>query len=76
MRQSQVTNMLLVVLVFLLGMIAFRSDPVPAYAAKKFTYKVVPVYEGTADQNMAKELEKEMQAGWDPAAAPMWQPDA
>lgn len=68
--------MLLVVVVLLLAVIAFRLHPVPAYAAKKFTYRVVPVQQGTADQNVAKEVEKETQAGWELVAAPMWRVDA
>jgi hypothetical protein len=72
MSKNRCANVCLVLIVFLLGVIALRMETTPTYAAKKFKYKVVPVFEGTADQNMATQVQKETDAGWEVVAAPMW----
>ena len=68
MRNDLFANTCLVLIVAVLGMIAFRCETPPVYAAKKFQYEVAPIMEG----NIATQIAKEAQAGWEPIAAPMW----
>ena len=73
MGNNRFTNVCLVLMVCLLGVIALRLDSTThVYAAKKFKYEVVPVFEGTANQNVAVQVDKETQAGWEIVAAPLW----
>jgi hypothetical protein len=75
MRNTQFADLCFVLIVVLLAVIAFTRDTT-AYAAQKFTYQVVPVHEGTTDQNLVALVEKETRAGWEVVAAPMWRFDA
>jgi hypothetical protein len=72
MRNNQFANVCLALIVILLGVIAFRIDITPAYAAKKVAYEVIRVDEGT----IVPQFMKETQAGWEPVAATMWIADA
>ena len=76
MCRNRFTNICLVFVVCLLSLIALRLNTTTIYAEKKFKYEVVPVFENTADQNVAMQVDKETQAGWELVAAPMWRVDA
>jgi hypothetical protein len=76
MNNNRFTNVCLVFVVCLLGIIALKLDTTSVHAAKRFKYEVVAVFEGTTDQNVAVQVNKETQAGWELVAAPMYQPDA
>ena len=68
MQNNRFANICLVLIVSLLGVIAFRHETTSAYAAKKVSYEVVRVDEG----NIPAQVAKETQAGWEPVAATMW----
>jgi hypothetical protein len=72
MSKNRFTDVCLFFMVCFLGLIALRLDTTPIYAAKKFRYEVVSVFEGTANQNVAAQVDKETQAGWELVAAPIW----
>ena len=67
MRTNLFPNTCLVLIVVLLGIIAFRHETTSAHAAEAFSYEVVPV-DGT---NIAAMIAKETQDGWEPMAVTM-----
>ena len=72
MGNNRFTNVCYVLVVCLLGLIVLRLDPPTIYAAKKFKYQVIPVLDGTPDQNVIVQVDKGTQAGWELVAAALW----
>ncbi len=72
MRNNRFANVCLALIVILLGVIAFKQEVLPAYAAgnERFSFEVIRVDEG----NIAAKVMQETDAGWEPIAAPMWAP--
>lgn len=72
MQHNRFTNVCLVLIVVLLGVIAFRHDITPAYAAEasRYDFEVVRVEEGS----LAAKVTQEAKAGWDPVIVSMWAP--
>ena len=68
MQNNRFANICLVLIIRLLGVIAFRHETTSAYAAKKVSYEVIRVDEG----NIPAQVAKETQAGWEPVAVTMW----
>jgi len=70
MQHNRFTNACLILIVFLLGVIVVKHDVTPAYAAKKPTYDVISVNEGT----ISAQVKKATQEGWEPVAVTMYAP--
>jgi len=70
MQNNRFTNVCLALIVMLLGVIALKHDTAPVFAAKKFTYDVLYVDEGT----ITMQLKKATKDGWELVATTMYQP--
>jgi hypothetical protein len=72
MRNNRFTNVWFALIVILLGVIAFRHDITPAYAAQasRYDFEVIRVNDG----DLAAKITQETKAGWDPVIISMWAP--
>jgi hypothetical protein len=62
------TNVCLMAIICLLGVIAMRLNTAPVYAAKTSRYEVIRALDG----QVPGEIQKQTQAGWELVAAPFW----
>jgi hypothetical protein len=72
MRNNRFINVWFALIVILLGVIAFRHDITPAYAAEasRYDFEVIRVNE----YDLAAKITQETKAGWDPVIVSTWAP--